>query len=282
MKFAEGNLIYLKPDVEAYLLRMARGGKWMQTGGLFKVKEVREKMQTLLVQDVTSKTPVVVRMDDAIPADVYERLPHIVAAKEAKAAAILVQQREDSEEAREERAYRERRDFMLEYGRPMTEEDKRQRTLAEFRKVAEAYGHTEVMTPPTRVGQTVTGRLSCKEPNVVDYVIPKERNVKWAGPPREDIFNQDDSTKHLQEALIKMIEKGYAVSTKDVEKVLMDIHQPISITVEGIKIGEINQFSGNPMELKDYDASPRRFSGGKNAPPELFDTFVTVKAKKEE
>ena len=299
MKFTEGSQVYLKPAVANDINSSdVRGGKWMQADAPFTVKEVDTKKNLLLVKRHSGVGFAHVKMEDAVPADVYERLPHVVAAKEATAAALLVQQREESEEAREERRYRERRDFMLEHGRPMTDVE---RIAAKFKELAEGY------TVDTCI--VTTGRTSWAEPKVVDHVIhvskqepkgdlvlsvPKSNGIvkdrddatvtraDHVAPatPRGVVFNRDESTKRLQEALIKMNEKGFAVSSKDVEKVLMDIHQPISITLDGIKIGEVKQFSGNPMKLHEHKVTPRRLHGGENFPSAFYATFTL--AKKEE
>jgi hypothetical protein len=63
--------------------------------------------------------PLLINMEDAIPAAVYHKLPHYVEKKKAELARKQRKDAESSELAVEERRFRERRDYMLRNGEPM-------------------------------------------------------------------------------------------------------------------------------------------------------------------
>ena len=326
-KFIEHGFVFLKPGC----LRQAGVVADAAYEVPFVVDEVNEESSMLSVspygQGVKKFT---VLMEEAIPGDVYDRLPHMVAARDAK----LVQERKsfESEDAREERGYRERRDFMLQHGRPMTDQDRVEAQMAQDFVVGRTVtGRTPTIreTESTHIAAKAVATIGASGNSVA--LGRSDAGLRWVGPPLV-VFDLDAATTRLKEALLKLNKEGLAVSYKDVAKAVGDIQNgsgflsgsepdkvkldslpadtrvPVTATVNGIKIGEIRQFNGNPIALKDHDVDvekvfdahdklsvlgipvplaetakalglPKCLPGGKHAPSELFDTIVTVKVK---
>ncbi len=116
MPFAINDLVYLRPSIKldfivpeelAHQVLRVDDGKLLVTG-----LPVRFCPQGEVA-------PLLINMEDAIPAAVYHKLPHYVEKKKAELVRKQRKDAESSELAVEERRFRERRDYMLRNGEPM-------------------------------------------------------------------------------------------------------------------------------------------------------------------